>query len=90
MAAEGTVVMFPTDDTRWLTATTGIRSGRTDQKGIFRFEAVAPGDYFVAALDAVQNWEVNDPEFLAQLRDRAERLTVREGPAPVLSLRLIK
>jgi hypothetical protein len=90
MAAEGTVVMFPTDDTRWLTATTGIRSGRTDQKGIFRFEAVAPGDYFVAALDAVQNWEVNDPEFLAQLRDRAERLTVREGPALVLSLRLIK
>ena len=89
-AAEGTVVLFPTDDARWLTATTGIRSGRTDQKGIFRFEAVTPGDYFVIALEAVQNWEVYDPEFLGEIKSRAERVTVREGVSPQLALRLVK
>lgn len=89
-AAEGIVVLFPTDDARWLTATTGIRSGRTDQKGIFRFEAVQPGDYFLIALDAVQNWQVYDPEFLGEIKARAERLTVREGAPTQRTLRIMK
>ena len=89
-AAEGTVVLFPVDESRWLTATAGIRSGRTDQKGLFRLESIPPGDYFVAAVDAVQNWQVNDPEFLEDLKARAERVTVREGAAPQLALRILK
>ena len=88
--AEGTVVLFPADETRWLTATAAIRSGRTDQKGIFRLEAVPPGDYFIAAVDAVQNWQVNDPEFLTEIKSHAERLTIREGAAAQLTLRLRK
>jgi hypothetical protein len=88
--AEGTVVLFPADESRWLTATTTIRSGRTDQKGIFRFEAVPPGDYLVIALDAVQAWQVNDPEFLAEIKPRAERLSVHEGAANQIALRVVK
>ena len=88
--AEGTVVLFPADETRWLAATAIVRSGRTDQKGIFRFETVPPGDYFVAAVDAVQNWQVNDPEYLAELKSSAERLTIREGASAQLTLRIKK
>ena len=88
--AEGIVVLFPADETRWLTATAGIRSGRADQKGIFRFETVPPGDYLIAALDAVQNWQVNDPEFLGELKPHAERLTLREGASAQVTLRLKK
>lgn len=89
-AAEGIVVLFPADESRWLTATAGIRSGRPDQKGLFRLESIPPGEYFVAAVDAVQNWQVNDPEFLDQLKVRAERLTIHEGANVQVSLRVTK
>jgi hypothetical protein len=89
-AAEGTVVLFPTDDARWASAGAAIRFGRTDQKGIFRLEHVPPGDYFAIALDALQSWQAYDPEFLAEIKPRAERLTVHEGASPQLSLRLVK
>ena len=88
--AEGTVVLFPADDSRWLTATATIRSGRTDQKGIFRFDAVPPGDYCIVALEAVQTWQVNDPEFLAEIKPHAERLSVHEGTGAQVALRLRK
>jgi len=88
--AEGTVVLFPADESRWTTGGAPIRSGRTDQRGLFRLEAIPPGEYFVAALDAVQTWEVNDPEFLEALKSRAERITVREGTSTPLTLRIQK
>ena len=88
--AEGTVVLFPADETRWTTGGAPIRSARTDQKGVFRVETIPPGDYFVVALDAVQNWEINDPEFLASVKSRAERVIFREGTSPQLTLRIHK
>lgn len=88
--AEGTVVLFPADESRWTTGGAPIRSARTDQKGIFRIETIPPGDYYVIALDAVQTWEINDPEFLESVKSRAERLVLREGASPQLSLRMIK
>ena len=88
--ADGTVVLFPADESRWPTATSGIRAGRADQKGIFRFDAVAPGDYFAVALEAVQTWQVFDPEFLAEIKPHAERVTIREGQGAQLTLRLRK
>jgi hypothetical protein len=88
--AEGTVVLFPADESRWTTGGAPIRSGRTDQRGIFRIEAIPPGDYFVAALEAVQTWQVYDPEFLEALKARAERITLREGASAPLTLRIQK
>ena len=88
--AEGSVVLFPADYARWVSAGAVIRFGRTDQKGIFRLENVPPGDYFVVALDALESWQAYDPEFLAEIKPRAERLTVHEGASPQLALRLVK
>ena len=88
--ADGTVVLFPADESRWTTGGAPIRSGRTDQKGIFRMDTVPPGEYYVIALDAVQAWEVNDPEFLGEVKAYAERLTIREGAGAQLTLRIRK
>lgn len=88
--AEGTVILFPADESRWLTAVSGLRFGRTNQKGIFRFSSVPPGDYLAVALEAVQNWQANDPEFLAEMKPHAERVTIREGQSAQLTLRLRK
>jgi hypothetical protein len=88
--AEGTVLLFPGDASKWLEAAGTSRSARPDQSGNFRFESVRPGDYLAVALDYVQQWQVNDPEFLEELREKAARVTLEEGQSPRLALRLKK
>jgi protocatechuate 3,4-dioxygenase beta subunit len=74
----GVVVVFPTDPARWHEAAATIRSGKTDQAGVFRFDMMRPGEYFVVAVDYVQQWQVNDPEFLTPLRERAMKVQLGE------------
>jgi hypothetical protein len=88
--AEGTAVLFPADEARWIGRNENIRQARTDQAGLFQMAAVAPGDYLVVALDSVQPWQIADPEFLATLKDRASRVTVREGQPSQLTLKVRK
>lgn len=86
-AAEGKVVLFPTDESKWVIQES-IRSARADQYGLFRFTMVRPGDYYAVALDFVHAWELPDPEFLAELAARATKVTVREGQPEKLNLRI--
>jgi protocatechuate 3,4-dioxygenase beta subunit len=86
--AEGTVILFPQDESAWEDGAGGIRSTRPDQSGQYRFAAVRPGDYYLVAVEAVPTWQVNDPEFLATLRGDATRVTLREGQHPTQNLRV--
>ena len=79
----GVVIVFPTDPARWHEATQTIRSGKTDQAGVFRFDTMRPGEYFVVAVDYVQQWQVNDPEFLTPLRERAMKVQLGEESVSV-------
>jgi len=88
--AEGTVLLFPGDSSKWAEAAGTSRSARPDQSGHFKLEAVRPGDYLAVALDYVQQWQVNDPEFLEDLREKATRVTLEEGQNPQLALRIRK
>jgi hypothetical protein len=88
--AEGTVLLFPGDASKWLEAAGTSRSARPDQSGHYRLEAVRPGDYLAVALDYVQQWQVNDPEFLEELRDKATKVTLEEGQSAQLALKLKK
>jgi protocatechuate 3,4-dioxygenase beta subunit len=77
--ADTPVVLFPADAAQWLEASGSLRSARPDQAGRYRFDAVRPGDYLLIAVDAMEPWQVNDPEFLAPLRARATRVSVDEA-----------
>jgi len=85
---EGTVLLFPSESSKWLEAAATLRSARPDQSGTFRFENVRPGDYLAIALDYVQQWQINDPKFLEELRDRATKLTLRDGEQQKLTLKV--
>jgi carboxypeptidase family protein len=89
-AAEGTVLLFPGDASKWLEAAGTSRSARPDQSGHFKLESVRPGDYLAVALDYVQQWQVNDPEFLEELRDKATKVTLEEGQSAQLALKIKK
>jgi len=88
--ANGTVLLFPSDASKWFTAADTLRSARPDQSGNFRLETVRPGQYLAIALDYVQTWQLNDPEFLEELRDRATKLTVAEESIGELNLTVKK
>jgi hypothetical protein len=77
--ADGTVVIFPEDPSRWREDSRTIRSARPDRHGEFSIKGLPAGKYLIAAVDYVQDGQWYDPEFLADLRPRAERLTLAEA-----------
>jgi carboxypeptidase family protein len=87
-AADGAVLLFPSDESRWVGVTDNTRLTRTSAQGAFRLTGVRPGEYFAIAVPSIQSWQTADPEFLGSLKDRATRITVHEGEAAQISLKL--
>jgi hypothetical protein len=88
-AADGFVLLFPSDEARWFDAQ-ALRSARGDQSGLFRLEAVRPGEYVAVALESVESSQAGDPEFLRSVRSRGTRVTVREGQPETLTLKVLR
>ena len=87
--ADGPVVLFPADAAKWHEAVGSLRSARPDQAGKYRFDTVRPGDYLIIAVEQMESWQVNDPEVLAALRDRATKVTIADEPA-TLDLKVVR
>jgi hypothetical protein len=89
LVIDATVVVFPADDARWGVNSRFVRSARPDTQGRFEFRALPPdSEYRIIAVQAIEDGQTNDPEFLAGIRDRAERLALAEGEQKTLELRL--
>ena len=88
--ADGTVVIFPEDTSRWREDSRTVRVARPDQHGEFSIKGLPPGKYLIAAVDYVQEGQWFDPEFLAELRPRAERLSLAEAETKRIDLTVRK
>ena len=88
--AEGTVIVFSEENSRWREGSRQVRSTRPDQNGEFSFKGLPPGNYLIAALDYVQENQWNDPEFLETLKERAERVSLTESENKRVDLTLKK
>lgn len=86
---EGTVLLFPADAARWYDSALR-RTARPDQSGVFRVQTVRPGEYLALAMEFVEPWQVNDPEFLEEMSGRATRISVREGQPQSVSLKVVR
>lgn len=86
---DATVVIFPDDESRWTPQSRFIATARPDTTGTFTIGGLpaSPG-YRVIAVQGLESGQANDPEFLASVRDQAERVTLGEGEAKTLELRL--
>jgi hypothetical protein len=76
---EGTVVIFSEETSRWREDSRTVRAARPNQHGEFSIKGLPPGEYLIAAVDHIQEGQWYDPEFLADLRSRAERLSLAEA-----------
>jgi hypothetical protein len=88
--ADGTVVVFPEDPSRWREDSRTVRSARPDQHGEFSIKGLPAGKYLIAAADYVQDGQWYDPDFLAELRPRAERLSLAEAESKRIDLTVKK
>jgi hypothetical protein len=85
-----TVVIFSEDESKWtLPMNRWMTSARPDQEGRFRFNALPPGTYYAAAMEYVPTGEWQDPAWLSRAAKRATRVTLEEGAAKSLDLKLI-
>ncbi len=90
-ARDYTVVVFPEDSARWKFPSRYVKSGRPDQKGLFRIRALPPEDrYLAVAVDYVEEGEAGDPEFLEQISAGATRFALGDGETRMLELKLVQ
>jgi 5-hydroxyisourate hydrolase-like protein (transthyretin family) len=85
---EYTVLAFSTDTTLWRPQARQIMTARPDQNGTFQIRGLPPGDYFLAAIDPLQQGEWYAPAFLEQQAPDAARLTLSDGATRTQDLRL--
>jgi hypothetical protein len=88
--AEGTVIVFAEDSAKWRDGSRVIRATRLDQRGLFMFKGLPAGDYFLVALDSVQEGQWYDPEFLEGLKTRARRVALDDAESKQVDLVLRK
>jgi hypothetical protein len=88
--ADGTVVVFAEDASRWREHSRTVHAARPDQRGEFTIKGLPAGQYLIAAVDYVQDGQWYDPDFLADLRARAERLSLAEAESKRIDLTLRK
>lgn len=88
--ADGTVIVFPEETSRWREQSRTIRTARPDQHGEFSIKGLPAGQYLIAAVDYVQDGQWYDPDFLAELRPRAQRLSLAEAESKRIDLTVQK
>jgi hypothetical protein len=88
--ADGTVVVFPEETSRWREDSRTVRAARPDQRGEFSIKGLPAGKYLIAAVDYVQDRQWYDPEFLADLRPRAQPLSLAEAESKRIELTVQK
>jgi uncharacterized protein (DUF2141 family) len=85
------VVAFPTDSTTWNQQDVGfgrIRKAPVAENGRYEFQALFPGDYYVAAIPAAAADDWLDPALLQQLVSGAARVTIGDGEKVSSDVRL--
>jgi protocatechuate 3,4-dioxygenase beta subunit len=88
------VLVFPDSSDRLPPFSRRVKFARSASDGTFRINGLPAGEYLVAAVSRLQGTssggEWQNPELLAQLRSRAERVILSEGQRANVTLRLIE
>lgn len=87
--ADGTLMVFPTDSTKWFDNSRAVRAARPDQKGDCELKGLPPGEYLAVAVDYVEEGLWYDPDYLESIRRYAQKLTVIEGQTQAVTARLV-
>ena len=79
---------FPEDARQRTPYSRGIAAARPDQQGSFLVQGVPPGRYLITAVDYLEPGQERDTATLERLRPRAIAVTLGEGEARTVDLKL--
>jgi hypothetical protein len=82
------VIVFPQDRDKWMPGSRYVRSGRPDQDGRFKLSGIPPGEYYLIALDYLDQDAWTEPEYLERVRNRATSVSINEGETKSVDLRI--
>ena len=77
--SDSSVIAFAEDRSRWRPYSRYFAAVRPDQQGRFAIRNLPPGEYFVAAVDYVEDGTEEDPALLESLRPSAIRVALGQG-----------
>jgi hypothetical protein len=84
------VAVFPCQIPAWLSHSRRIRAVRPDANGTYSFSDLPAGDYCLIALADLDDGQLFDPAFLAQVSRSALQITLTDGKRSVQDLRTIR
>jgi protocatechuate 3,4-dioxygenase beta subunit len=82
------VVIFAADQAKWGFQSRFVQAVRADQSGAFLAKGLPGGEYLAVALPYLEPGEEGDPEVLERLRPQATGVTIDDGQAKTLNLKL--
>jgi len=80
---------FAQDREKWKVVGRYQGMGRPDQDGRFKIAGLAPGDYYIVALDKIDPGQIYDPDFLDAVRIKATALSIHEGETKTVDLKIV-
>jgi hypothetical protein len=90
-AAAPSVVIFPYDSAKWEPPSRYVRSVAVARDGTYRIAGLPAGtQYLAAAVDALEEGEAEDPDFLARIRDLATGFDLADAEKRVINLTVIQ
>ncbi|HKB10697.1 MAG TPA: carboxypeptidase-like regulatory domain-containing protein [Vicinamibacterales bacterium] len=87
------IVAFPADAAQRYPASRFIASTSAAREGRYRFEALPPADYYIAAVDRARvdvAREIDDPDFLESLVATATRVTLTEAAHVIAAVKAVE
>lgn len=82
-----TVIAFATEPQYWRAQSRRISTSRTGDTGAYRIRGLPAGDYYVVAVDDVEQGEWFDPAYLDGVKDKATRVTLQDGDKKSVDVR---
>jgi carboxypeptidase family protein len=86
---EYSLIIFARDREMLFPSSRFVRTGRPDQDGRFKISGLPAGSYYAIALDYIDPADdASDPVFLDRMREKASSLSLTDGEAKTLDLKL--
>jgi hypothetical protein len=87
---EGVVILFPEDEAKWRRPSRYVVSAASNDEGAFRVTGLNAMRYLAVAVPWLEQDELLDPAFLAQMKKAATAFTLGDGEKKSLNLPLVQ
>ena len=88
--AQGWVILFPADETKWTPRSRYVRPSRPMTDATYQIGPVPYDDYLIVGVGEIEEGQWQDPDFLRALKNVATRISINEGETKVHDVKLVE